>query len=346
MPWWKPTLRKDVREAAILSCLGEAMPLLFDLDRFLPKLLVALKKLQGFNLYSLYLLDEGNGRLTRRCCLGKGADQLPPAVAPGEGTAGCAAETRKTLLVQGAGTPPGFWEQAVPLLSEDRLLGVLLIRNEEIILPRETGFLQRAAGHLAGSIRLAQKYAAARRAAFEDELTDLPNYRYFYQRLHEEIARAKRYGRPLTVVVIDVDELKPINDRFGHLAGDAALKETARALKESVRATDMVARYGGDEFTIIMPETGKQAAESVMERVKRICDLNYRQGELDFPLPGRSYGLASYPEDGEDAVDLFAAADRRLYSTKERKLASGALNSPPRSGPGTSNADRLPPSGD
>jgi len=137
------------------------------------------------------------------------------------------------------------------------------------------------------------------------------------------MARSQRYGHPLSIAIIDVDELKKINDRYGHLAGDEALRSMGHLLRENVRAADVVARYGGDEFAIIMPETDREEAEKVIARLMLILDKStVEYNELSFPMPSRSPGVATFPWDGNNPTELFAVADAHLYQEKGKKAAN------------------------
>jgi two-component system cell cycle response regulator len=163
-----------------------------------------------------------------------------------------------------------------------------------------------------------------------DALTGLPNYRKLSETLDSEIRRSHRTSRVFAVIVFDLNGMKRINDSQGHLAGDRALCRLADIFQSSCRSIDTAARYGGDEFAIVLPETGAREADAVG---RRICErlLNDREA----PLLSVSIGIAVYPEDGAAIDILFQAADRALYKMKqERKTLcpiEGTLMSGPRS---------------
>jgi diguanylate cyclase (GGDEF)-like protein len=145
-----------------------------------------------------------------------------------------------------------------------------------------------------------------------DPLTGLFNGRAFQERLGEEIARAQRYERPLCLLMIDVDGLKAVNDRGGHAAGDAALVRVAEALRNSARRTDVAARWGGDEFILLAPDTTVEAAATVGERVRALVAA----GAADGPLTV-SVGLAALAQsDDASGAGLRGRADRALYAAK------------------------------
>ncbi|MGH2437898.1 MAG: diguanylate cyclase, partial [bacterium] len=164
------------------------------------------------------------------------------------------------------------------------------------------GVLRRQAGEI---FRLAQT----------DPLTGIANRRALRQALDREVARATRYGNPCAVLVLEIDRFKSINDRFGHLAGDEALRRVAATLGASCRASDLLARFGGDEFVVVMPYTSLDEGRRVGDRIRRdIEEFTLLRG---FHLT-LSAGLAVYPEDGETSRDLIEAADHAMYRVKQR----------------------------
>lgn len=155
--------------------------------------------------------------------------------------------------------------------------------------------------------------------SYTDGLTGLHNFRYFRRRLEEEMQRAKRYHRTLALMILDIDNLKSINDRFGHLAGDAILKAFGKILTKSVRAIDVASRYGGDEFCLIIPEADRDKALLFMERFRVKIASEHAAGEgisSDFKF-SVSIGAAVYPEDAEEIDELINAADMALLQAKE-----------------------------
>ncbi|HEV6967269.1 MULTISPECIES: GGDEF domain-containing protein [Roseateles] len=159
--------------------------------------------------------------------------------------------------------------------------------------------------------------------ATHDGLTDLPNRSLFLDRLHASLAQARRDGQPLAVVMLDLDGLKPINDHFGHRAGDAALREFARRLLGVLRQSDTAARLGGDEFAVLLPLTAEGGPEATMRRLAE--RLN---GRFDFEghelLVGASMGAACFPQDGDEVSRLIELADQRMYVHKRRPQAAAA----------------------
>lgn len=153
--------------------------------------------------------------------------------------------------------------------------------------------------------------------AVTDDLTQVYNYRFLRLALKRELRRAARYGQELALVMLDVDNLKGYNDRHGHLRGSYLLREMAGLLVRQVRSFDLIAKYGGDEFTLILPQTGIEGAMTVAERMRRAV------AEHGFPLEeaGRitiSAGVAAFPGDADDSLPLIKAADVALYEAKRQ----------------------------
>jgi len=153
-----------------------------------------------------------------------------------------------------------------------------------------------------------------RRQALSDSLTGLANHQRLLEVLHGEICRSKRTAREFSLLLLDLDGLKAINDRFGRLAGNRALCRVAQILADCSRSVDTAARQGGDEFALVLPETGAAAATLV---ARRICELLAKDTEE--PAPSVSMGVASYPKDAENVGTLLYAADRFLHAMKEQR---------------------------
>jgi diguanylate cyclase (GGDEF)-like protein len=171
------------------------------------------------------------------------------------------------------------------------------------------------------AILAARRLEHAEALSTTDELTQLPNRRSFERALGRELERARRAGSKLGVALLDVDEFKQVNDRYGHPAGDRVLGQIARRLRQSFRDTDLVCRWGGEEFAVLLPELAQGTPEEVLailERARHAVGgrpITLGPG-LASPMVSVSGGLALYPTDGRDAAELLRRADASLYAAK------------------------------
>ena len=209
---------------------------------------------------------------------------------------------------------------AVPLLSRGRVMGTVLLR------PHRGRALRRADRRraalllepLAVALDAALLVRRARELSVTDDLTHLYNVRYQNAALRREVARARRYRLPVSFIFLDLDGFKTVNDRHGHLMGSRALVEVGAVLRAVVREIDVVARFGGDEFTVILPQTGAPGARVIAERLRqRIASTRFLQAHgLSVRLTA-SFGIATYPEHGRTAEELVARADQAMYAAKD-----------------------------
>jgi diguanylate cyclase (GGDEF)-like protein len=161
-----------------------------------------------------------------------------------------------------------------------------------------------------------REHLDARRLSVTDPLTGAGNVRHLTASLNREVERAHRFGRTLSVLMLDLDHFKRVNDLAGHDFGDAVLREFAARLHGCVREVDLVARRGGEEFTVVLPETGSAGAQAVARRIlERVASQPFRHGGLSRSVT-TSIGVASYPEHADSAAAVMHAADVALYEAK------------------------------
>jgi len=162
-----------------------------------------------------------------------------------------------------------------------------------------------------------------RNLAYQDSLTELYNHRYFYEQLAHEVERANRYGHPVSVILLDLDKFKEVNDTYGHLMGDKLLSLIGKVINEQVRGADIAARYGGDEFAIILPDTPKAAAQGTADKLARaIASGRTSAGQSEGVAVSASCGVASCPDEARTVSDLLQLADERVYESKKSVKAS------------------------
>ncbi len=225
-------------------------------------------------------------------------DSEDPRPSPQEPDAGGAA---MAIPLRSGGHPFGvlaYYGRSVPFDDEDTDAIAILVRQAETAI--ENSFL----------------YEEAVRLSLTDGMTGLWNRRNFDLRLDSELSRALRFNEPFAVVFVELDQMKAVNDRHGHQAGDTVLIELARRLSEAVREVDVVARWGGDEFTLLLPKTGLPGALLLAEKIRAAAGtapFRTEGGSLDITI---SVGVAAYPEHGSSGKELVAAADGAMYRAK------------------------------
>ncbi len=285
---------------------------------------------------SLMLLDEEKNELSVMAMKG-----INPSLftlfnkKPGEGISGQVCKTGIPLLVENVAqdrrichTPRPRYRTAsfvsVPLKRSDRIVGVVNVAdkiNGQTFTDEDLGLLQAIGSFITMAMErsdLHERAEALKEISITDPMTGLLNRRYFQERLTEEIERTRRHALPVCLMMIDIDDFKKINDKYGHLIGDEVLKEVAQIIRNTIRTIDVASRFGGEEFTVILPHTTKEDAGRI---ATRLCELISKGSALQKKINGManltvSIGLASFPEDAETINALIDSADKALYKAK------------------------------
>lgn len=210
---------------------------------------------------------------------------------------------------------------AVPLVCRGRVIGVVKLVNRQpggAFSPADQSLVTLLMEPAAIALENAILFKKMEHLSITDDLTGLHNVRYLNGFLYRELKRCRRYNLPVSVVFLDMDGFKTVNDRFGHLAGSQTLTEVGQVLKRMVREIDMVTRYGGDEFVVILPQTGPRGAAVIAERIRRgIAEATFL-GDMGLQVSlTASLGVASFPEQGSTRDELIHQADAAMYQVKE-----------------------------
>ena len=241
-----------------------------------------------------------------------------------------AASEKRTIIAGGFGEYTGTGSSVdelaalcVPLIANGRLVGVVQATRKsgaaDAFTQEDAQVVELVCASLATALANALAYKDATRQTLIDDLTRLYNVRHLYQTLEGELRRARRYGTSVSVVFMDLDGFKLVNDAYGHRAGSATLTEVAKVISRSVRESDFVARYGGDEFVLMLPETTAKRALQMAERVRlRIAGHRFKGGIGADIFLTASFGVASFPEHGSKAEKLIELADAAMYEAKQR----------------------------
>lgn len=207
----------------------------------------------------------------------------------------------------------------VPITYEEKLLGLLCGHRCETQAQwsqDNVSFFRQVADQIASGVANARLYSYVQRQATTDGLTGLFNHRTAQEKLAEQLRVAERYQRKLSLIMLDVDHFKAINDNHGHQAGDAVLKSVAKLIRNACRDVDIPARYGGEEFLLILPEVNQEGAAVLAERIRtRLEDEKIRYEDLEISVTA-SFGIASFPDDSKNQDQLIELADRALYMSK------------------------------
>ena len=296
---------------ASLARLGDTLSSTHDLDRILVVVLEAAAAAVGARSGRVLLLSPDRRELVRAASTG---DQtvLADTVPVGEGPAGRVALSGEAELLDGSAL-------VVPLVSSGTVIGVL-----ELLPAVGTTFgkdhlvtVRTFAGQAAVAVDNVLLHQEAQRLSLTDGLTGLWNFRYFSMTLAKEIERAARFGRPVALLMLDLDHFKAVNDTWGHQRGDSVLIELAARVRGQVRDVDTVARYGGEEVVVVLPETDEDGAVALAQRVCGAVGLAPFGSSQEAPVAVTvSVGVAVFPGHGSSAALLLAAADRALYVAK------------------------------
>jgi diguanylate cyclase (GGDEF)-like protein len=325
----KAQLENRVAELQILYDLARKIASSLDLNEVLERVTAVVPSRLEVAKFSIMLVNaEGKLEVLKAHPANVGSEGMTFSI--GEGVCGAAAELRKSWYVADLENEPLFKVRggqkekgsllSVPMLRGDELIGVLNFERPEKsnFGPDEMDFFSAVADQVGIAVQNARLHEQTVALSITDPLTGVPNRRHLFQQLEAELARARRFGTPLSMVMIDIDHFKHLNDAAGHSAGDDVLRQVCKLMRKSLRKVDTLARYGGEEFVVLLPQITREEAFEVAEKLRRgIAEGNVEHGATQ---PGGrvtiSVGVATLPFDATEQAKLVDCADSALYASK------------------------------
>jgi diguanylate cyclase (GGDEF)-like protein len=293
-----------------------------DAEQMMADIVREIQKNFRYDHIGIGIMDYATKDIEIKAEAGTTSQTLGRRIAVGSGVLGKVARTGVSALVQNAGPgqlagvlPESRAVLCLPISYGESLLGVLNVesRDENAFAPQDVLILNTLADLLATALHNSFVFQKLQQQSITDGLTGIKTRRFFWEALSSEWKRALRSGRPFSVVLIDLDKFKEVNDSLGHLEGDLLLARVGRLLEQKCRQSNVVARYGGDEFVILMPETGIEQAQVLAERLRLWLATDPMLEEHH--ITG-SFGVASFPVHGFSIEDLIRVADAGMYVAK------------------------------
>ncbi|MBE9504594.1 MAG: GGDEF domain-containing protein [Proteobacteria bacterium] len=218
---------------------------------------------------------------------------------------------------------------SVPLKNKEKAIGSLSIyrKSSKAFTDSELLLMSIFAAQAVEAVEKTNQLESLKKQAIFDQLTDVYNRHYVIKRLDEEIKRANRFNHPITITFIDIDDFKKFNDKHGHLLGDKLLKDFTQLIRKGLRKNDLLGRYGGEEFLLVTPETDKEGAQAIANKLLALTK-KYSFLGCDGDVTGVSFsaGISCYPEDGTTSEELIDIADKAMYEAKKRGKKSVVLS--------------------
>jgi diguanylate cyclase (GGDEF)-like protein len=324
---------RQTQELNIFHDVAKALTSSLDLDSILQTIMEKMAEYFRPDTWSLLMVDEDKSELYFAIAVGQASEALKNVrLKVGEGIAGHVAKFGDKLIVPNVRTDKRFTKRiddltqmethsiiCVPLKSKLRVLGVIQLVNVEMknFSHEEEFFLQALCDYAAIAIENARSVEKIQELTITDDCTGLYNARHLYKTLEQEVYRSSRFGYEFSVLFIDLDHFKQVNDTHGHLIGSKLLAEIGYLIKAQLRLIDFAFRYGGDEFVVLLPQTGKDSALVVAKRLRDSMRASAFCKDEGLNLNVRaSMGLATFPHDAKSPHDIIRQADEMMYMVK------------------------------
>ena len=329
--------RQQAERLEVLNKVTQAIGSTIELDKLLELIFEQLCSAIACDTYSVTLYDPAEQALDFHILLDDGKRYPPARIPIGNGLASWVIENKRPLLIRqyskeidslpvkpiklGQNRFSESW-LGVPMLQGDQILGMLAIASYKAnaFIQEDRDMLSNVAVQAALAIDNARHHAEVEEQARRDSLTGAYNHGYLLKRLYEEVDLARLNRQPLSVIMMDIDYFKAYNDTYGHIVGDDVLCLVVKAIKSHIKNTDLVGRWGGEEFAVALPGTTTSQARGVAERIRHTLaemNLTNRDGH-PINKPTMSQGIATFPNDVKDATELVDLADQTLYVAKQR----------------------------
>ena len=338
----RATTRAQARRLSILSHISRAANSVLEPRKVMEIVMSRAQDLIRTEAWSLLLVDDKEHSLSFEMATGERIEQMRNyRVKIGQGVAGWVVQYKKPLIINDVKEDrrydaridmlTGFRTRSilcVPLISRGRIIGAVELINKRRgpFTPADLQIVQTLVEPGAIAIENAILYQKSAELTVTDDLTKLFNSRYLNVHLGREIKRSRRYGVPVSLIFLDLDGFKSVNDSHGHLAGSRALYEVGQVIQETVREIDVISRYGGDEFTVILPQTGAAGAVIIADRIRHSIEAQTFLTDLGLGVRlTASFGVSTFPDHGQSREDLIQKADQAMYTVKDRGKNGVAL---------------------
>ena len=327
-------LEKKIKELSVFHEVGKALTSTLDLNQVLQTIMEKVSNFFRPDTWSLLLVDEDTGELYFEIAIGEAAENLKSVrLKPGEGIAGWVAEHGEPIVVPNVGQDPRFAPRldevtktetrsvvCVPVKGREKVLGVIELVNyvAELKLDEDDLFRLQALGDYAAiAIENARYVQRIHELTITDDCTNLYNSRYLHAVLEAEVYRSTRYQYEFSLIFIDLDYFKKVNDVHGHLVGSKLLNQLGQLIRGQLRLIDFAFRYGGDEFVVLLPQTPKRSAINVARRLLQMIARHtfLHEDGLDLNITA-SLGVASFPADAQTKEEIIRLADEAMYLVK------------------------------